>query len=125
MNRIYHPWDKWECINMYLRNEKLDFDDCIIEYKMFLSNLKLFERYLKKVLKYWPISCEHFLSNENMNRIAWLGQASMCFYSGIPCFYRSGYKLLSNRKAILADKMADKYLKIWVNRYEKAHKALH
>ena len=31
------------------------------------------------VIVEWVNSCEHYLSNFAMNRIAWVGQAAMCY----------------------------------------------
>lgn len=32
----------------------------------------------------WPFSAEHNLTNESMNRVAWLGQAAACLYCKCP-----------------------------------------
>ena len=50
---------------------------------------------MERVVKEWPVSCEHFLTKHGMNRIAWLGQASMCIETGIPRFFRGGFNLMT------------------------------
>lgn len=115
MKRIYHPWWDWECLKMYESYCEETSGQSIKMYAEFLKDLPRFEKALQRVLKEWPISCEQFLSNESMNRIAWLGQASLCIETGIPCFYRGGFKIMSEEEQHLADKMALKYLRIWIN----------
>ena len=127
MRRIYHPYWDWECYHAGFFNTtcNLSDDEAKLKYCEFLSNLVLFEKTLNKVLNEWPISCEQFLSNDSMNRIAWLGQSSMCIETGIPSTFRGGFKLLSNENQKLADSMALKYLKIWLKKYEKEDKQLY
>lgn len=97
IKRIFHTWDKWECYpagfyeNSINGKTKDEFEEI---YKNFLSDLNKFETALNRVLSEWKNSCEHYLSNEKMNRIAWLGQASLCIETGIPSSFRTGYFLL-------------------------------
>lgn len=92
---------------------ELSQDECKLEYARFLQDIPRFEAALIRVLKEWPISCEHFLSNRNFNRIAWLGQASMCIDTGIPCTYRAGYQLLTNEERATANMKAKEFLDRW------------
>lgn len=116
--RILHTYDKWECYkNGFYNNippENFSEEDCEKIYAEFLSNIELFESVLNKVINEWQHSCEHYLTNDSMNRIAWLGQASLCYHHKIPSKYRSGYSLLSKEQQLMADKAALKYLNIWL-----------
>ncbi len=116
-NRIYHTWDKWECYPAgFYENQvegKTD-DECKEAYRLFLSDLPRFRKALQGVLSQWPNSCEHYLTNETMNRIAWLGQASACYEMKIPSKYRSGYFLLSKEEQKSADLLALRYLNKWL-----------
>ena len=49
-----------------------------------------------------------------MNRIAWLGQAAMCYATGIPAAYRSGFYLLSEKQQREANETALIYLNKWL-----------
>jgi hypothetical protein len=91
------------------------------KYAEFFRTQGLFEEGLIKVLKDWPHSCEHNLTNENMNRIAWLGQAAMCVITGIPSSCRAGYNLLTEVEQEAADDLALIYLNKWLkaNGYEE------
>ena len=115
--RIYHTWDKWECYPAgFYDNQKEGKTDeeCKEEYRSFLSDLPRFRKALQGVLSEWKNSCEHYLTNEAMNRIAWLGQASACYEMGMPSKYRSGYFLLSDEQQKLADNVALEYLNKWL-----------
>lgn len=76
MKRIYHTWEKWECYPAGLYEDKpkgMTKEEGEVKYRDFLSDLPSFEKALKKIIVDWKFSCEHYLSNPNMNRIAWLG----------------------------------------------------
>jgi hypothetical protein len=121
MERIYHRWDKWECYkNGFFTGSghKQEYYD--ICYVNLLTDLKLFEAVLEKVTTMWPYSCEHNLSNESMNRIAWLGQASCAYLYGARAdSTRSNFSKLSEHQQIEANKLAEKYLNLWLVKNEK------
>lgn len=116
-DRIFHTYDKWECYKHGFYNTTFKGKtkkQCEEEYALFFSNEKLFEETLLKVITEWKYSCEHYLTNKSMNRIAWLGQASMCYYSGIPATYRNGFNLLTEEQQNKANIIALKYLNMWL-----------
>ncbi len=54
-----------------------------------------------------------------MNRIAWLGQAAVCFSTGIPSKFCSGWGLLDDEQQYLANEIALEYLNIWMVKYNR------
>lgn len=118
MERIYHPWTKWECYKagFYATTCQYPADEARRLYAEFLRDTQRFIGALDRVIKEWPMSCEQFLSNENINRIAWLGQASMCIDTGIPSKYRGGFNLLIDDERKLANETAAYYLRAWLRR---------
>lgn len=115
-DRIFHTFDKWECYKhgFYASTHpELSSEECEIEYFRFLSDIKLFESALIHVTEKWKNSCEHYLTNKAMNRIAWLGQASVCFEKGIPSRFCAGFNMLSETQQKEANEMALKYLNKW------------
>jgi ParB-like chromosome segregation protein Spo0J len=126
--RIYHTFDKWECQKSGFYSNKppkdMTKEEAEIAYASFLSDIPLFEKTLEKVIVEWKYSCEHYLSNESMNRIAWLGQASLCHHLNIPSCFRSGWNLLPEAKQLKADQTALKYLNIWLKANERAELTL-
>lgn len=115
--RIFHTWEKWECYKAGFYEEKpegMTQEDGEEVYREFLSDLEAFEAALKGVISEWKISCEHYLTNDRMNRIAWLGQASMAYAKRIPSCCRGGYNRLTDSQKEAADSLALRYLNIWL-----------
>lgn len=121
MQRIYHTWEKWECYpaGFYEDNPPngMTKDKAIQKYVDLLTDIELFESVLEKVIAEWKNSCEHYLTNERMNRIAWLGQAALAYEYHIPACFRVGYHLLSEEQRRKADESALKYLNKWLELY--------
>ena len=116
-DRIFHTFDKWEChkAGFYAsKKEGMTEQECINEYAMFLNDELRFRKALQGVIDNWKNSCEHYLTNKAMNRIAWLGQAAMCYDNGIPSKYCSGYNLLTKDQQVNADTIALEYLNKWM-----------
>lgn len=115
--RIYHTWDKWECFKAGFYDERpkgMTQDEGEEMYRTFLADITRFEEALKVVTSQWTNSCEHYLTNDRMNRIAWLGQASVAQALGIPSGCRGGYHRLTEEQKRAADEMALKYLNLWL-----------
>jgi hypothetical protein len=118
IQRIYHKWDEWECYRAGFFNEQppkgMTFDYCQNKYAEFLRDLKLFKKSAYRVIDEWPNSTEHNLTNPNMNRIAWIGQSSMCIHYSIPSKYRGGYHLLKPEEQLEADLTALEVINHWM-----------
>lgn len=117
MKRIFHTWEKWECYpaGFYENNPpgKMTREEAEEFYRGFLADIPLFEACLNRVISEWKNSSEHYLTNEKMNRIAWLGQASVCIHAGIPAKFRGGYNLLEATQQQAADEAALRYMNKW------------
>lgn len=118
MKRIYHTYEKWECYPAGLYEttapDKMSATDAHRAYAEFLRDIDLFERCLAQVIMTWKYSCEHYLSNEKMNRIAWLGQAAVCFHCKIPNGFCGGFNLLTEAEQSKANDAALKWLNFWL-----------
>jgi hypothetical protein len=120
--RIFHTFDKWECHKAGFygsKKEGMTAEQCEQEYCNFLSNDELFKQGLQGVLDNWINSCEHYLTNKAMNRIAWLGQAAMCYSTGVPSKFCAGFNLLTNEQQERANEIALQYLNIWRTKYNR------
>jgi len=118
MNRIYHTWDKWECYPSGFFEVRppgeLTDDDCLELYRTLLLDIEEFKRIMRLIVREWKYSCEHNLTNERMNRIAWMGQASLCYKHRIPARYRGGYHLLTEDQQREADQAALEVINEWM-----------
>jgi len=120
--RVYHTWEKWECYKAGFYAERCDgitTEEGEEKYREFLSDLDRFRAALEVVISEWKHSCEHYLTNDRMNRIAWLGQASVCQALGIPSICRGGYHRLSDEQQKAADELALEYLNKWLVAHDR------
>lgn len=117
-NRILHTWEHWECYKAGFYAERppggISQEEGEKIYAEFLSDLKRFEAALNGVISEWKNSCEHYLTNDRINRIAWLGQASASYATQMPSGCRGGYNRISVEKQQKADKLALEYLNKWL-----------
>lgn len=116
--RIFHTYDKWECEKAGLYKQSVDgmkADECKEAYRAFLADTERFRAASEKVISEWKNSCEHYLTNFAMNRIAWIGQASMCYETGIPSKFCSGFSLLTDEQKEAANQVALETLNKWLS----------
>ena len=88
--------------------------ECEEEYMDFLRDEERFAAALERVVTEWRYSCEHYLTNAAMNRIAWLGQAAACLDAGLPSAFRGGFWLLTEDERERANEVALEYLNKWL-----------
>jgi ParB-like chromosome segregation protein Spo0J len=120
--RIFHTFEKWEChkAGFYAsKKEGMTAEQCQLTYAEYLSNEDRFREGLNGVINEWINSCEHYLTNKAMNRIAWLGQAAMCYSTGVPSKYCSGFNLLTPEQQDKANLIALEALNYWRGKYNR------
>lgn len=122
MKRIYHPYWLWE-------DHKAGFyENCSGENKelLILKGIEMFNCEIKttenmlRVINEWQYSCEHNLTNESLNKIAYIGQSACCLYSNIPNkvtmeIWNKLEKNIQDR----SNKIANDILNIWKQKHEK------
>lgn len=118
MERIYHPYWLWEDFKSGFYDnisgeKKKELSLKVIE--MF-NNPKTTKEFMLKVVNEWKFSCEHNLTNESMNKIAYLGQGACCLYAGIPnSITMESWSLLTKEVQKESDRIAKEVLEIWIN----------
>lgn len=115
--RVFHTYEKWEChkAGFYATTKDgMTKADCEEAMRGLLADLPKFKKALAGVVSEWKHSCEHYLTNAAMNRIAWLGQAATCYSLGIPAVYRGGFYLLTQEQQEAANKAALQALNKWL-----------
>lgn len=121
-SRVFHTFDKWECVKAGFYATSKDGwtkDECEQAYYSLLSDPVAFEEAARRVTTEWPMSCEHYLTNAAMNRLAWIGQASVCLVYGVPSQFSSGWSRLSLQQQDAANKIALKVLNEWLSSRQK------
>jgi ParB-like chromosome segregation protein Spo0J len=120
-NRVFHTFDKWECVKAGFYASTKDGwskEQCEQAYFDLLSDPDEFDLIARRVISEWPMSCEHYLTNSAMNRLAWIGQASVCLKHGVPSQFSSGWNLLSDEQKDKANEVALKVLNEWLESRE-------
>ena len=116
IERIYHPWNLWEdyesgFYNNFSGKEKQSMIDKAVE--MF-SSKELTRENMDKVIKTWVLSCEQNLTNNGMNKVAYIGQAACCIYAGIPATVTmEAWSSVSKENQDVANQVAEEILKEW------------
>jgi len=114
--RVYHRWDQWECAyaGMYDSKAVIDEPEKKERYVGFFSCNDKFQRGIDRVFTEWTVSCENFLTNQSINRIAWIGQAAVCIELGLCSGYKGWFWMLSEQKQSQANALAFYNLSSWI-----------
>jgi hypothetical protein len=115
--RVFHTYEKWEChqAGFYATSkEGMSKAECEEAMRDLLVDIPAFKDALDRVVAEWKHSCEHYLTNAAMNRIAWLGQAATCIVLGIPAAHRGGFYLLTADQQDRANAAALAALNKWL-----------
>jgi len=116
MKRIYHNHELWEEVkyNMYGSINPVNKDLIVNRVIFFFRNEGLIRKYMLYVIKNFKYSCEHNLTNVNMNRVAWLGQAAVAAWNKIPeDITRIAWNYLTESEMSRANKIAQDYISYW------------
>jgi ParB-like chromosome segregation protein Spo0J len=115
--RKFHTFEKWEChkAGFYAtKKQGMTAEECEDKFAAFLKDTELFASTLRLVFQDWPNSCEHYLTNKAMNRLAWLGQAAVCHATGIPSTFSTAWQQLTEQEQEAANLVAFKALNSWL-----------
>ena len=120
MNRIYHPYYKWEetNTNMYGNTKNLQEESMIVVSHF--RDLRKTQDAMLRVISEWKYSCEHNLTNISQNRIAWLVQSSITItYNICREVTMFAWNMLNEEEQENANKIAEKIIKMWEEEYAK------
>lgn len=108
-DRIFHTYDKWECHKAWLYETKVEWkkqEELEQQFADFFRSEWLFEMVWDKLIKEWKYSCEQYLTNKCMNRIAWIWQSCVCYEYKIPKKYCWWWFLLTEEEKDYNDNIA-------------------
>ena len=114
--RIYHPYWLWEDYRAGF------YENCSGEVKkqLIIKGIEMFNsedltrENMFYVIKNWKYSCEHNLTNESLNKIAYIGQSACCVYAKIPSTVTMEiWNLLNSEVQIRSNNIAIEAIKKW------------
>jgi hypothetical protein len=80
----------------------------------FTGDAELYGAFMLEVVRLWPVSCEHNLTEPAQNRRAWLGHAACCMAIGCPeDVTREAWWHLTDQQRTDADQRATEAIQRW------------
>lgn len=119
-DRVYLPYWDWEEIDHNMWGSVANRSAATRSAVEFTSDHKLYGRFMMRVIKEWPISCENALTDYSINRKAWVGHAAVALARGIPeDITRLAWGKLTDEQRLLANKEAERAIRFWEYNYAK------
>ena len=115
IKQIFHHYTKWEDFKNGLYNKICENPEEKISLSIeLLSNQENFYNVAMYMFKNWSYSAEHNLTDNAINKNAWIGQASCCFNHNSPDYItiEAWWKLDDDTRK-LANKTAQRALRRW------------
>lgn len=117
IKRIYHPYWMWEESKSLMWSTVDNRDEMLKIAIEFTGDHKKYGLAMFRVIKEWPISCEHNLSDTSQNRRAWIGHAACALEIKCPeDIVRQAWHHLTDEQRTLANKAADNAISAWENK---------
>ena len=117
-DRIYHQWSLWEdypC-GFYNNSSGKEKEEKLQKALDMFNNENLTIDNMLAVVNNWRYSCEHNLTNNSMNKIAYIGQAACAYYAEVPSTVTmEAWNLLSKEVQERSNRIAEEVLNIWKN----------
>jgi len=118
LKRVYHPHNEWEEIkhNMWgsVSNEKAWLEKAVL----FTGDHELYGGFMFDVIKKWPVSCENALTDQYINKKAWIGHAAAALAMNCPEYItRKAWRDLTDEQKFLANKQAERAIRAWEDDY--------
>lgn len=123
MERIFHHFTKWEDFHagMYAEN-KDGRKQRVARAAEILGTPHVCREAMEKVISEWKIATEYNLSNAEINRKAWLGQAACSCYAGIhEDETREAWGLMTDQQRIEANRIAASIIREWCAAFDRAN----
>ena len=126
MKKIWHPFWLWEDIPMGRKVEAKDEDLFLQKAIEFTGNHELYGSWMMRVIEEWPISCEQNLTDDSLNKQAWIGHAACQMAIECPEYItRKAWGMLNQEQRDLANLQADRAIHEWKQRHSKESGQLH
>lgn len=116
MKQIFHPYTEWEDFKngMWRKVSKIEEERMLPIAIEFTGDHEKYGAAMMEVIKSWVKSCQHNLTDENINQQAWIGHAACCFKLGLPEYIvRAAWGYLTKEQQDKANQMADRAIFQW------------
>lgn len=124
MERIFHHYSKWEDFHAGMYDEDKDGREArVLKAASILGNPAVCETAMQKVIAEWPVATEYNLSNAEINRKAWLGQAACSCYGAVhEDETREAWGIMTSEQRIEANRIARRLITEWIYRKESENR---
>ena len=121
MQRIFYHYSLWEDYHAGMYDEAKDGRaERVKEAARILGTPDICREAMEKVINEWKKATEYNLSNAEINRKAWLGQAACCCYAGIhEDETREAWGIMTEEQRVEANRIAATIIKRWVGEREQ------
>lgn len=122
MERIFHHYELWEDYHAGMYDEnKEGRKERVKKAAYILGTPDVCEKAMEKAVAEWENATEYNLSNAEINRKAWLGQAACSCYAGVhEDETREAWGLMTEQQRIKANQIAATIIKRWLAEREAA-----
>ncbi len=126
IKQVFVPYWDWEdyVAGMWRKaeNEPLMLSQAID----FTGDHIVYGEAMLKVAFEWPKTMLNSLTNQSINRRAFLGHCAVCLTIGCPEYItRQAWKHLTDEQRYKADLIAEKTIKHWERKYAESNRKLH
>ena len=123
MQRIFYHFSLWEDYHNGMYDECKDGRQERVQKAVeILGTPEICRKAMQRVVDEWTIATEYNLSNAEINRKAWLGQACCSIYANVhEDETREAWGLLTDEQRKQANSIAYQIIKKWIDEYERKH----
>ncbi len=114
MNKIWHPYWKWEEANFNMWGRVKNREKYLQKAIEFTGDATRYGKYMMRVANEWSYSCEHNLTDLSQNRKAWIGHAACALAFQCPeDIVRQAWSHLTEDQQIAANEKAAEAIRYW------------
>lgn len=118
IKRVYHPYTLWEEVAHNMWGTVSNKAEALQRAIEFTGDAALYGSYMQRVVREWPYSTENALTDDALNKRAWIGHAACALALQIPeDIIRLAWGKLTDEQRFLANQEADRAIQQWRNDY--------
>ena len=116
MKQIFHHYQKWEDFKngMWRKVSPEDEVSMLAEAKAFTGDHTKYGLAMMRVIREWPLTCEHNLTDNSINQKAFIGHCAVTLQLGIPEYItRMAWGMLTEEQQTKANERAQHAIDTW------------